>query len=233
LAIYGLQTYFSLWPTEYPAPYHQFYEQINQNWILMDVGTIFAGLLALYFFPFAFLTAPIFFASWFLLLDTVPFFLGKEATWEQKCWMSLWFGLLLIAIGFIIDRKKKEEYAFWSYLFGTLSFWGSLNCLVWDKGEGVLVLFLFINLLMMCLSIFVRRNVLMVFGAIGVFAYLSHLTHTLFEDSILFPFILSLIGLGIIYLGILYQRNWQWIEKKLFDTLPSGIRAFLEYPKDE
>ena len=157
----------------------------------------------------------------------MPFLFGKELTWNLKCWISIGFGLILLAIGFMIDRKKKPDYAFWSYFFGTFSFWGGLNCLVWDKNELVLFLYFIINLLMMCLAVLLKRNILMIFGSLGVFGYFAHLAYEIFKDSIFFPFALSFIGIGLICLGILYQRNLNWIEKNIFDKLPSSIRGFL------
>jgi hypothetical protein len=233
LAIYGLETYFNVWPSNYPGKYHDFYNWIKGSWIFMEIGTIIAGAIALWFFPFPFLTAPLFFSVWFLTMDILPLVLSAESTWEQKCWASLFLGLGMIVVGFIVDRKKKEDYGFWSYLFGTFTFWASLNCLVWDKGEFVLFIYLLINIAMMLLSILLRRTVFMVFGALGAFIYLSHLAHEIFQDSIWFPFVLSFIGLAIIYLGVLYQRNMKWIERGLFENLPSGIRSFLDHNEEK
>jgi len=228
LAIYGLETYFGLWP-DGQEHYNEFYRWIEGRWIFMELGTILASLIALYFFPFPFLTAPLFFSAWFLSLDIVPFIFGKDTlSLDQQCGITLCFGILLIVIGFIIDTKKYEDYAFWSYLFGTLSFWSALGCLVIDRGEFALFIYLLINLIMMFLSIILKRNVLMVFGAIGVFAYFSHLAYDLFENSVLFPFVLSLLGLGIIFLGIFYQRNSEKIEAAVYKRLPPSIKAFLD-----
>ena len=227
LAIYGLETYYSLWPAEGAAKYADFYNAINGKWIFMEIGTILAGIITLYFFPFPFITAPIFFAIWFLSMDIAPFLLGREITMEHRYWISLIFGLALIATGIAIDRKKKRDYAFWSYFFGALSFCGGLGCLVWGKGELALFFYLVINLMMMCLSIILRRAVLMILGGLGVFAYLAHLTYNVFKDSIAFPFVLSLIGLGIIFLGILYQKNSKRIEKKMLEKLPSIFQKIL------
>ena len=229
LAIYGLETYFNLWPTDTETNYPEFYQQVEGRWVLMEIGTILAGVVALWFFPFPFLTAPIFFAAWFLTMDIIPLIFGKELEWNHRCWISLCFGLALMAIGFTIDRAKKGDYAFWSYLFGTVTFWGSLNCLAWDKGEFILFIYLLINLLMMCLSVLLKRTVLMVFGAFGLFAYLGHLAHNIFKDSVLFPFALSFIGLVIIYLGVLYQKNLEWMEKNIFEKLPDGFKKFLDH----
>jgi hypothetical protein len=49
--------------------------------------------------------------------------------------------------------------------------------------------------------------VFVVFGAFGVFYYVGHLAWEIFEDSLLFPFVLSAVGLSIIALGILYAKN--------------------------
>lgn len=229
LAVYGLETYFDLWPKSDQNRYHDFYYSINGKWVFMELATILAGLTALYFFPFPFLTVPILVSAWFLTMDIVPYFLGEDVAWKQKYWISVCFGILLMALGFYLDRRKKEDYAFWSYLFGVISFFGGVGCLVWDKGEGVLFLYFVINLIMMCFSILLRRNILMIFGALGVFGYFAHLAYKVFEDSILFPFVLSFVGLLIIYLGILYQKNLKWIEKNIFDILPKQIRNFLSF----
>lgn len=228
LAIYGLQTYFNLW-SDSQLKYNDFYQRVAGQWILMELGTIFASLAALRFFSFPFLTAPLFVAAWFLSIDSIPFFFGIDSSTNQGCWVSLIFGLALVILGCVLDYKKKEQYSFWSYLFGTVSFWGGLNCLVWDyQGEWVLAVYLVTNLLMMILSILLRRNVLMVFGAVGVFLYFGHLAREFFKDSMLFPFALTLIGLMIIYLGVLYQKNSHKIESKLFKKLPPSLKKIFE-----
>lgn len=217
LAIYGLETYFEMWPQE--SDYPDFYTTIKGQWIYMEIGTILIGLITLTFFPFAFTLVPILIAGWFLTMDIVPYFAGPDTDWKQKYWILVFYGLFLIVLGFLFDRKNRYDFGFWTYLFGTLSFFIGVNCLVWDKGEGILLLYLVISLFMMILSIILDRQVLMVFGAFGFFGYLSHLAYEVFKDSPLFPFILSFIGLLIIYLGILYQRN--------LPTLKSKLRSFL------
>lgn len=232
LAIYGLETYFNIWPAEY-LEYKDVYQWIRGSWIFLEIGTIFAGIVALCFFPFPFLIVPIFFATWFLAIDLLVLMTKDDSNWEQKYWVSLCFGLVWMTIGFFSDRNNKKDYGFWSYLFGTAAFWISLNYLVWDRSEFILFIYLVINLLMMCFSIFLRRNILMILGALGVFGYLGHLAYNIFENSLLFPFVLSAIGLLIIYLGVLYQRNMGWIEKNIFKRIPSSIRDFLDNGKDD
>lgn len=220
LAIYGLETYFDVWPTTEPGPYEDFYTRIKGSWVFLELGTILAGLVALYFYPFPFLTFPIFFAAWFLTMDAVPLLVGEEYTFEQYRNLSLYFGMALLGISFILDRIKREDYAFWGYLFGTITFWMSLTAIMWDTEETVFFGYFLINLAMMVLSVILLRRVLVVFGGFGVFIYLSHLAYNVFEDSIWFPFVLSFFGLAIIYLGVLYQRHIGKLEKAARDKLP-------------
>lgn len=229
LAIYGLEMFLGIFPQDSTDSYASFYSIIKSSWIWMEIGTIVAGLVALRFFPFPFLTAPIFFAAWFLSMDMIPLLVGREGSFEQKSWISLGFGILLLVIAYVIDLKKMPQYGFWGYLFGTLTFWGSLTSLCFAKGEIVLFFYLLINLSMMVISILVKRKVLMIFGAIGAFSYFSHLAYDLFENSILFPFVLTCLGLVLIYLGVLYQKNSEWIEKKILDSFPQGLRKLLPF----
>lgn len=221
LAIYGLEVYFNLIALDQErAHYHEFYQWVEGRWIYMELGTIVAGALALYFYSFPFITLPIVVAAWFLSMDLTPLLLGKDVIADERAWVSLFFGLAVILVGIVLDVKKKNDFAFWIYLFGTLSFWGGLNALVWTKGSIVMFIYLIINLAMMIFSLILNRKVLMVFGAIGLFAYLSYLAFDLFANSILLPFALSFIGLAIICLGIVYQKYHKAIENKMQSLFP-------------
>lgn len=224
LAVFGLQSYFNLWPdAENPEQYQAFYSQIHGKWIVMELATILAACIALFYFKFPFITAPLFFAAWFLSMDLPAYFMEKNLDWDERCWITLLIGVLILFVSFWIDQKTEKDFSFWGYFFGSLAFWGALNCLVWNRGEPALIAYLFINLAMVLLAILLQRNVLMVFGSLGIFAYLSHLAYDLFNNSILFPFVLTGIGILIIALGIYLQKNKDairqdfknWLQRKL------------------
>ena len=84
-----------------------------------------------------------------------------------------------------------------------------------------------INVGLLLLAVFFQRNVFLVFGAVGILGYLSSLFYRLFADSVLFPVILTLVGVFIILVGILYSRNRQKIEVFLMVLLPQGMQAWL------
>ncbi|HEX5700215.1 MAG TPA: hypothetical protein VFX77_06170, partial [Rubrobacter sp.] len=77
------------------------------------------------------------------------------------------------------------------------------------------------------LSVLLQRRVFVVFGAAGVFGYVGHLAWEIFEDSLLFPFVLSTAGLAIIALGVLYAKNRDRIEETVVRAVPGGIRRSL------
>jgi hypothetical protein len=48
-----------------------------------------------------------------------------------------------------------------------------------------------------------------------------------FKDSLVFPFALTLIGLGVIYLGILWQRHEAVISQRLRSKLPLALQELI------
>jgi len=58
-----------------------------------------------------------------------------------------------------------------------------------------------------------------VFGTFGIAGYLGYLSHSVFKDSLLFPFALSGIGVLVIAAGLLYHKKQAviaaWLERHL------------------
>jgi hypothetical protein len=203
LAIFGLEKYSGIWPADISSDYMSY----QRSWVFMEIGTILAGFLALRFVRFPFITAPIAGACWFLSTDITSFLFGESKfPFERNCGMSILFGLVLLLCSYILDRTSKKDFAFWGYLFGTLSFWGGFCLLTWNSEFNWFLYFL-INMGLLISSVFLERKVLMVFGTLGVFDFLRHLTYEIFKDSIVFPFALSFIGIIILCLAIFYQKH--------------------------
>lgn len=230
LAIYGLERLTGIWPQGDPGVYRGYHIWVKGSWFLMEVGTILAGLVALRFIRFPFLTAPIAFSLWYMSMDLTPLLFGKtDFTWNERLWVSLWFGLAVLVVAYVVDRRTREDYAFWGYLFGMLAFWGGLS-LMETGSEFRRFLYGLINVGLMLLSVLLDRRVFIVFGALGVFGYLGHLAYSVFKDSLMFPFVLSVLGIVIIYLGIKYQRHRDVIDRSILGLLPEQLRHLL--PKE-
>lgn len=230
LAIYGLQTMLDLWPQGDPGNYRDYHIWIKGSWLFMELGTIIAALIALKFVRFPFLVAPIAFTLWYMSMDLTPLlFGGIDFSWEERLWVSFWFGLACLVVAYWVDMKTTriaEDYAFWLYLFGLLSFWFGMT-LMGDGTEWEFFLYFVINLGLVLLSVLLQRRVFIVFGALGVFAYFSHLAYEIFRDSLLFPFALTVLGIGVIYLGVLYQRNRGAIEGWILGKVPMSFQQVL------
>ncbi|HEX3761054.1 MAG TPA: hypothetical protein VHW23_20305 [Kofleriaceae bacterium] len=226
LATYGFLRWTGWWPAADPGNYRGFHEWIKGGWFTMELATIGAGLVALRSYRFPFLVAPVAFVLWYMSMDLAPLLYGTDVTWSDRAWVSAGVGLVMLLVAYLIDRRTRQDFAFWLYLFGLLAFWGGLSSMDSDD-ELKKFLYLLINLALMASSILLSRRAFMVFGVLGVMGYLGDLSYHVFRDSLAFPFVLSLIGIAIIALGIWYHRHRAGVERGLLGMLPAGMRDHL------
>jgi hypothetical protein len=228
LALYGVLRQFDLWPQGNPGSYRELHVWVKGSWITLELGTIAAGLIALRFRRFAFLTAPIAVALWYLSMDLAPLLLGgDEIMGSDRRWISLWFGLAMLVAAYAVDlRGRDEDFAFWIYLFGLLAFWGGLSLMKSDSELGKFLYFA-INAGLVLVALLLRRAMFVIFGGLGCMGYIGHLAYRVFEDSLLFPVALTAIGVSLIVLGVIYQRNRVEVERALQTRIPSGLQALI------
>jgi hypothetical protein len=225
LAIYSLEELLGVWQQGNPGTYSSFYTLVHGSWIWMELTTIAAGIVALRFVRFPLITLPIAFAFWFLSMDGASALLGKDHDFDQMRWLSLWFGIAMIAASIAVDRRTQEDYAFWGYLYGTIAFYGGLSLLWTDELHKTI--FVVVCLAAIAISIVLGRRVLMIFGTFGVAGYLGDLAFGIFNFSLLFPFVLTALGLGIVFAGIWYQRNEARIRDRILALVPARVVAML------
>jgi hypothetical protein len=229
LAIHGLERGLNLWPQGDPGGYRGYYTWVKGSWILMELGTVAAGAFAIWRRPFPFLTFPIAFALWFMSMDLTPIVFGKtEYSWDERKWVSLMFGLAVLLAAYLADlgNRVRQDFAFWGYFFGVVAFWGGLSMME-GGGEASKFVYCLINVALIVVSVLLRQRVFLVFGAVGVLGYLGHLSYRVFEDSILFPVVLTMAGILLIYLGVLYQRHSKAIAERLQSQLPQALQDLI------
>lgn len=222
LAIYGLERQFGWWPTTDPGSYTNFHPLINGSWICMELATIIVAMIALRWIRVAFITAPAAYALWYLSMDATAFLFGKHWTFRQECWISVCFGIVMLIVAYLMDGRSEVDFSFWLYLFGLLAFTGGLT-LIGDGNQFGKAIYCLLHLLLMLLAVILQRRAFLIFGAIGVFAYLIGEAEGYFRNSFGFTISLTLIGACFIAAGIFYKRNEHAIERKFFPLIPERI----------
>ena len=220
LAIYGVQLALGCWAEG--KVFREYHTQIDWRWLFMELATLACGAVMLWRYGLPFLVMPVAVTLWYMSMDLTPFLFGQaDDAWELRRLVSLCFGLSIVLLAFWVDIRSRhgQDYAFWLYLFGVLAFWGGLSLTHSDSEPGKL-LYLCINLLMIAVGAMLSRRVFAVFGGLGTAGYLAHLAYDVFKDSMMFPFVLTAIGLGVIYLGVVWQRREAAISTRLRALLP-------------
>jgi len=225
LAAYGIQDALHLWGTfGKPGTTHDFYVWVKGSWIFMELAAIAASIVALWFYRFPFIVLIAGIALWFLSMDIVPWITGRRyGNWETARQVSIVFGLGVLIVAFAVNiRQRSGDFAFWLYLFGVLTFWGGVTA----AAEGTAVqkaLYCAMNVSFLFLAVYLGRRVFAVFGTIGIAIYLGDLAEKMFRNSLLFPFVLSLIGIGVIAAGLWYYRRQAAISAWFDGTLPKPL----------
>lgn len=229
VAVYGLQSALGQWPPG--RVYREYHTHIDWRWIMMELATVATAVVALWRWRLPFLLMPLAVTLWYMSMDLTPFLFGQaDTTWALRKVVSLWFGLGVLVLALALDlrtRREDRDYAFWLYLFGMLAFWCGLSSTDSSSEAGKLA-YLAINLLLIAIGALLQRRVFAVFGGLGVAGYLGHLAYRVFQDSMVFPFALTLIGLAVIGLGLLWQRHEQAIAARVLGWLPAAVADLVE-----
>lgn len=226
LFVYGWQESFGwLTSARKAGSLRDFYIWIKGGWVPMELATIAAALVALTRYRFPFLVFIVALCLWFLSMDVVHWWGGKnDLDIEAFRRVSLWFGLIVLAIAWIVDmRERPVDMAYWLHLFGMLIFWAGITF----KGGGTAfekTLYGLFSVGLILFSVFMDRKVYSLFGAMGLLILLGDLSQRLFKDSILFPFILTGIGLAVIGLGLWYVKHRDAMEAAVNRNIPPALR---------
>jgi len=227
LAIYGLQRGMGWWVDD--SVYRDYHHYIRWNWIFMELGTLAVGSVMAWKHRYPFLLMPIAFTLWYMSMDLTAMITGNRIDRELAALVSVWFGIIhtLLALWVDIRSRNSADYAFWLYIFGVMTFWGGLSSME-SSGEWSRFCYMLVNLGLIGLGVLLVRRVFVIFGALGITMYLGHLAATVFKDSWFFPISLTLIGLGIILLGVWWQRHEQEMTAALQRYLPASVQELLD-----
>jgi hypothetical protein len=224
LAAYALQDALGWWGADDPGRYRDMFRYIRGGWFVPEIAAVVASAVALRFFRFPFLLMPAAVALWFLSMDVAALIAGGYPDWLLRARVSLGFGLATMVAAWLVDLRARADFAFWLHLFGGIAFWSGLFFpIAWSDGDWTAPAL--VSLALIPLALFLGRRIYLILGGIGVFLFLGHLAVRVFSFSLLFPLVLSALGVGVIALGALYHRRRARIEAWVERALPPALAA--------
>lgn len=232
LFVFGLQQTLGVWSEEYQN-YRDYHTWISWQWIFMELSTLAVGAIMMWRYKRAFVMFPIAVTLWYLSMDVAPFLNDGVLDWALRRTVSIYFGLAITLLALFIDFRqidredKTQDYSFWLYIIGALTFWCALTFNS-TNNEWLSFGYFVINLVMMFFGLVIQRRVFVVLSGLGSCVYFSHLAWDVFENSMLFPLVLAFIGFAIIYLGVLWQRHEHAISNKLLNFLPKKLQQKIQ-----
>jgi hypothetical protein len=234
LVIWGVQTGLGLWPDGGAGleHYRAYHTHINWRWLFIELGTLAAAAVLLWRYKLPFMVMPVALTLWYLSMDVGHALVQREGLdWAVLRDVTLLFGLATCAMAVWVDVRTRlstdpewrQDHAFWLYVMGALMVWSSMSlrdsASEWGKlGYGL------INLGWVLLGAALGRRVFTVLGAVGVAGYLGYLSYRVFAHSALFPLALSLLGLGVVGLGIWWQKHEHQLHDRLALWLPEALK---------
>jgi hypothetical protein len=222
LAAYALQDALG-WPRPPSARYRDIYLYLTGGWFPPEIATVIASVVALRFFRFPFLLMPAAVALWFMAMDAAAL-IDPLYHLRHQSHVAVAFGFAVMVAAWLVDLRARADFAFWLHLFGGLSFWTGLHFpLAWWGADWTVPALA--SLALIPLALFLGRRVYLILGGIGLFLFLGHLAFSVFSFSLLFPFVLSALGVGVIALGVLYHRRRDRIAAWVEHVVPPWLAA--------
>jgi hypothetical protein len=240
MVVFAAQHVMGFWVGE--QSYRDYHYWIDWRWLMMELATLAAGAVVLWRFRLPFAMLPIAVTLWYMSMDFAAFLAQdsegwfSESGWKLRATISMVFGLGMIGIALWIelrqhalaaDRLDRRDFAFWLYVVGVLTFWGGLTSQDSGSEFGKLI-YALINVGMILIGAAIARRVFTVFGAFGVIGYLGYLSHSVFQDSLIFTGVLGAMGIGIVFVGIWWNKREAALHAALSQWLPAALRRAIE-----
>jgi hypothetical protein len=176
------------------------------RWLIPQLATIGAALVAARLVRYPLVIAPAAFALWSISIPLTELAFGLSLGGFLVARVSLVIGTLMIAIGYAVDQRTTQRgWAFWIYLFAMLALFVGM---IQVSTQSVLVRHLspLVALAAVAFALRMGQRVFLVGGVLGLIVYLGHLAFDVFSGTVFFPVVLAALGLGIIAGTVWLQR---------------------------
>lgn len=228
LFVFTVQRALGIWPDDQTYAYMEFYRIVAQTWILLELISIGVAVIVIWRVRFTLISLLIAFWTWFLSMDITRWVSRSDYwTWsDREQIVSTTIGVGMLGLGVWLQRRTKQDYSFWFYLFGHIIVLSHLSALTLNR-EGFLgIVYLAVYISFVVASVWLQRRVFLVFGAIGCYSYLSYLAFQVFQGALGFVFALGVIGILIVLTAVGYQKYLRsWLENQLARYRVAAVKS--------
>ncbi len=229
LLVYGIQEQLGMFHSN--SIHGNFHRIIDGQWMFIEIGIMMYGFWLFKKKQVSFLLLPVAVAAWYFCMD-----LSEALTYTEdtRRILTTLLGALYLAIALWFDyqtagsKDTGEDYPFWLYVCGGMALSGGMiYLLIIDGTLGQKWVFTVLNLLLLSIGILIRRTTLLVYTAIGFGYLLTNLAYKTFAGEPAFPFTVLIIGVGLIFLGLKWQKNEAQIQATFSKIIPTSLQQTL------
>ncbi len=217
LLVYSVQHAFGVW-NDSGYSYQDYYQVVSKTWILLELVSIAVSIIVILRIRFPLISLLIAFWTWYFSMD-VTRWIAHSVSWtwsDREQIISTLIGFGMLALGVYLQRRAKQDYSKWFYLFGHIIILAHLSALALDKQGSLGLVYIIVYLGFVVASVWLQRAVFLVFGAIGSYGYLSYLAFEVFHGALGFVYALASIGLLIVLTAVGYQKYIRsWLENQI------------------
>lgn len=219
--------------------YENFYEASKPALYTIFSLTIFTSIAVLKKRPLSILTLPVVVSLYSLGSLFIPDLLERivPEKFDSGAIYSFLFSLIALAAAFKTDKNYIIDYSKWLYIAGALMLYYGFTCIANDcfntgKSEFTFqYIQLLFNIILIIMSILLRRKIFLFLGGIGFFTYLVFLEisyFAMFKTGSLFNIsVIIITGLLAVFAGIAYKNNIEKFENAAEKLIPARYRKAL------
>jgi hypothetical protein len=148
--------------------------------------------------------------GWIAWISGVDLWVPRNEFEDPPMWIMALYGVILVTLGLAVSRMGLRQHAFYLFLVGLAATFILLGIDSFDDVLGPTGLtFLALAIAAIVLSMWIEFRVFLVFGAIGLYGWVSALVIDAFGGSRPVAFGLIVLGVVIVMTGLAWQRWFQ------------------------
>lgn len=228
LMIAALEQILGLWPDDL-ALFQGYHFWVYGSWLMIELTTIGVGCIAIALTRCSFILIPVMLSLWHFSMDLASILSQQHyAEFDSARTGSVICGIALLVVSFVIDRRTKEDYSFWGYLFGSAALIAGISAMELAPAIQVSGVFLF-AFLFFAGAFFLERRLLFIMGSLSLFAAVSFILTRIFTDSTVLFFCLAALGAALFSVFFLYLRKETDLFRSFEKKMPEILRRKKPY----